>query len=219
MNDKGRQILQQAPAVPVISIHDLATAVPLAQALVAGGIPVLEVTLRTPCGLDAIARIKAEVEGAIVGAGTVLSEFDLDNALNAGSEFVITPGLTPPLLSAGAGCGVPFIPGIATASELMNCVAAGLDTVKFFPAEACGGVNALKALNGPFPDVRFCPTGGISPGNLGDYLAVPAVLTVGGSWLIPDKLVAAANWAGITRLAQETCALVANIKAALNKSP
>ncbi|MGD9662431.1 MAG: bifunctional 4-hydroxy-2-oxoglutarate aldolase/2-dehydro-3-deoxy-phosphogluconate aldolase [Porticoccaceae bacterium] len=218
MNDKGCNILRQTPVVPVIRIEDVKTAVPLAQALVAGGITVLEVTLRTACGLEAISRIRGEVEGAIVGAGTVLNGFDLDNALDAGSEFIITPGLTSSLLKAGATCGVPFIPGVATASELMSCVDAGLNTLKFFPAEASGGVKTLKAFGGPFPDVHFCPTGGISPANLADYLAVPSVLTVGGSWLAPDNLIASNKWAEISRLAEETCALAAKIKATLNHS-
>lgn len=207
----ARLILARAPVVPVITINDIATAVPLAQALVAGGIPVLEVTLRTEHGLDAIRQIRAEVEGAIVGAGTVLSIGDLDAALDAGSEFIITPGLTDTLLRAGASCGVPFMPGVATVSEMMRCLEQGLDTLKFFPAEASGGASALKAFSGPFPEVAFCPTGGIGLNNIGDYLKLPSVLSVGGSWLAPDKLIASGDWAGITRLAREACELVASL--------
>lgn len=213
MNRSSREILQLAPVVPVITIRNVKHAVPLAKALIAGGIPVLEVTLRTPQGLDSIRAIKAEVEGAVVGAGTVLNEKDLDAALEAGSEFVITPGLTDNLLRAGVRCGVSFMPGVATISELMCCMEAGLDTVKFFPAEASGGAKTLKAFGGPFPDIRFCPTGGIGLNNIADYLALKSVLSVGGSWIAADDLIAAEDWASITRLASEATARVASIRA------
>ncbi len=210
----ARHVLQQAPVVPVITINDLESALPLAKALVAGGIPVLEVTLRTQYGLEAITRIKQEIEGAIVGAGTILSTDDLSKAVAAGSEFIITPGLTDKLLDAGMDCGVPFLPGIATVSDLMRCREKGLNTLKFFPAEANGGAKALKAFGGPFSDVKFCPTGGIGLNNIESYFAVPSVMSVGGSWIVPDNLIAAGDWEGITKLAREACDVVANIKAA-----
>lgn len=213
MSIQLRHLLTQAPIVPVISISDIDSAVPLARALIAGGIPVLEVTLRTAHGLEAIRRIRAEVEGAIVGVGTVLNERDLDSAVAAGSEFIITPGLTDRLLQAGIDCGVPFMPAVATVSDLMRCLENGLDTLKFFPAEAMGGVKTLKAFAGPFPDVCFCPTGGIGVHNIADYLALPTVLTVGGSWVVPEQLIADGNWSAITLLAREAVELVASLNA------
>ena len=211
-NDAAQAILKKAPVVPVITINDPGHAVPLAEALIAGGIPVLEVTLRTEAGLESIRRIKNEVDGAIVGAGTVLGEADLDNALQAGSEFIITPGLTDALLQAGASCGVPFMPGIATVSEMMRCREKGLKTLKFFPAEANGGAKALAAFSGPFPDMRFCPTGGIGLANLADYIALPAVLSVGGTWVAPEKLIANQQWDAITQLAREAATLVSQLR-------
>jgi len=209
----GSDILKMAPVVPVIVINDIDTAVPLANALVKGGIPVLEVTLRTPQGLEAISLIKKEVEGAVVGAGTILSTADLDAAINAGSEFIITPGLTPKLLDAGVECGVPFMPGIANISQMMTCAEKGLETLKFFPAEANGGAKTLKAFAGPCPHINFCPTGGVSINNMKDYLALPNVLSVGGSWIANDKMIAAGDWDGITALAQEATDLVASLTA------
>jgi len=209
MNQAARAILKQTPVMPVISINDIETAVPLAKALLAGGIPVLEITLRTSLGLEAISRIKQQVEGVIVGAGTIVNKQNLSDAIAAGSEFIITPGLTNDLLNAGIDCGVPFMPGVATVSELMRCVEKGLNTVKFFPAEAAGGAKVLKAFAGPFPDVAFCPTGGIGLHNIAQYLAVPSVLSVGGSWIVPESLIAEGNWAAITQLAQEASQLVA----------
>ncbi|MGV6806735.1 MAG: bifunctional 4-hydroxy-2-oxoglutarate aldolase/2-dehydro-3-deoxy-phosphogluconate aldolase [bacterium] len=208
----SREILALTPVVPVLVIDDLEAAVPLARALLNGGISVLEVTLRTPQGLEAIRRIKAEVSGAVVGAGTVLSRHDLDGAIAAGSEFVITPGLTDNLLRAGADCGVPFMPGVATVSEMMNCLEQGLDTLKFFPAEASGGAAALKAFSGPFPEVSFCPTGGIGPANIRGYLQLPCVASVGGSWMAPEAIIAKGDWEGITRLANEAVQLVTQIR-------
>jgi 2-dehydro-3-deoxyphosphogluconate aldolase/(4S)-4-hydroxy-2-oxoglutarate aldolase len=205
-------ILKQAPMVPVITINDPNTAVPLAKALKAGGLPVLEVTLRTPYGLEAITRIKNEVEGVVVGAGTVLSIVDLGNAVSAGSEFIVTPGLTDNLLAAGADCGVGFLPGIATVSELMRAMEKGITTLKFFPAEANGGAKALASFGGPFPEVRFCPTGGIGLTNMAGYLALRSVLSVGGSWVCPDKLIASSDWSAITALARTTCQQISEIK-------
>lgn len=208
----AQQVLQMAPVVPVIVINDIAEAVPLARALLKGGIPVLEVTLRTTQGLEAIKRIRDEVEGIVVGAGTITSTQQLEQALAAGSEFIITPGLTPRLLDAGVSCGVPFMPGIATVGEMMCCLEKGLDTLKFFPAEANGGASALKAISGPFPDVSFCPTGGIGPHNLANYLALKSVVSVGGSWLTPEKLLSSGDWEGITQLAIEACQLVKDLR-------
>lgn len=213
MNTPLHKILAQAPVIPVITINDPLAAVPLAKALMAGGLPVLEITLRTAHGLDAVRRIRAEVEGAIVGAGTILNPQDLANAIAVGSEFIVSPGITANLLSAGVDCGVPFMPGIATVSELMCCLDKGFDTVKFFPAEALGGANTLKAFAGPFPSVSFCPTGGIGPANLGEYLALPSVRGIGGSWMASPGLVAGGQWGEITRLAREATELVGSLRA------
>jgi 2-dehydro-3-deoxyphosphogluconate aldolase/(4S)-4-hydroxy-2-oxoglutarate aldolase len=196
-------IMRTAPVIPVIVIEDEAHAVPLAEALVAGGLRVLEVTLRTPAALGAIRAMK-QVEGAIVGAGTVTSPRDLDAALEAGSEFIVSPGLTDTLGKAAIAAGVPFLPGIANAGDIMRGLDLGLDRFKFFPAMAAGGLPALKALAAPFGNVRFCPTGGIGPDNAAEWLALDPVLCVGGSWVspkgAPDKPV-------IERLAREACAL------------
>jgi len=207
-------ILDRAPVIPVITINDPATAVPLARALLDGGISVLEITLRTVHGLDAIRRIRGEVAGAVVGAGTVLDERDMNNAIAVGSEFIISPGITPSLLAAGTACGVPFMPGIATVSELMCCLEKGLHTMKFFPAEAAGGVKTLKAFAGPFPSAGFCPTGGIGLDNLGEYLALRSVKSIGGSWIAPSALVDSGDWSEITRLAREATERVAELRAA-----
>ena len=207
----ARDILRKAPVVPVVVLDELDHAIPLAKALVAGGIPVIEVTLRTEVGLEAIRRIKGEVEGAIVGAGTVLSADDLRAALAVGSEFIITPGLTPSLLDAGTDCGVPFMPGTASVSDIMCCLEKGLDTLKFFPAEALGGVKTLQAFSGPFPDIRFCPTGGISKTNLASYLTLDSVLSVGGSWLADRKMMQNGDWEGISQLAEGVCKQVASL--------
>lgn len=212
MKLNSREILEMAPVVPVITITDIDTAVPLARALMDGGIPVLEVTLRTEHALDAIRLIKEEVDGAVVGAGTIINTQTLDAALQAGSEFIITPGLTDSLLAAGVKCGVPFMPGIATVSDLMRCLEAGINIMKFFPAEANGGAKALKAFAGPFSDVAFCPTGGISLANMGDYLKLPSVLSVGGSWICPNDLIAAGEWQAITDLAAEATEKVNSIR-------
>ena len=176
-------IMRTAPVIPVIVIEDEAHAVPLAEALVAGGLRVLEVTLRTPAALPAIRAMK-QVPGAIVGAGTVTSPRDLDAALEAGSEFIVSPGLTESLGCAAIAAGVPFLPGIANAGDIMRGLDLGLDRFKFFPAEASGGLKALKALAAPFGNVRFCPTGGITVDSAASWLAEPAVLCVGGSWVV-----------------------------------
>lgn len=177
-------IMLAAPVIPVLVIDDVAHAVPIAQALVAGGLPVLEVTLRTASALEVIRQMK-QVPGAIVGAGTVLNEFALEDALEAGSEFIVSPGLTDALGKAAIASGVPFLPGVATSSEIMRGLDLGLDRFKFFPAEANGGIPALKAIAAPFGSVRFCPTGGITAATAPDWLALDSVLCCGGSWLVP----------------------------------
>jgi 2-dehydro-3-deoxyphosphogluconate aldolase/(4S)-4-hydroxy-2-oxoglutarate aldolase len=196
-------IMRTAPVIPVIVIEDEAHAVPLAEALVAGGLRVLEVTLRTPAALPAIRAMK-QVPGAIVGAGTVTSPRDLDAALAAGSAFIVSPGLTEPLGKAAMAAGVPFLPGIANAGDIMRGLDLGLDRFKFFPAMAAGGLTALKALAAPFAGVRFCPTGGIGPDNAPEWLALDPVLCVGGSWVSPRG---APDKAVVERLAREACAL------------
>jgi 2-dehydro-3-deoxyphosphogluconate aldolase / (4S)-4-hydroxy-2-oxoglutarate aldolase len=196
-------LMRTAPVIPVIVIDDVADAAPLAQALVAGGLRVLEVTLRTPAALDAIAAMK-RVPGAIVGAGTVTNEHDLDRALSVGSEFIVSPGLTEPLGRAAIARGVPFLPGIANASDIMRGLDLGLTHFKFFPAMAAGGLPALKALAAPFGQCRFCPTGGIGLNNAAEWLAFDPVLCVGGSWVAPRG---APDAAEVERLAREAFAL------------
>ncbi len=177
-------IMRMAPVIPVIVIDRVEDAVPMAQALVHGGLCVLEVTLRTPAALDAIRAMKS-VPGAIVGAGTVLNPAHLDAAIAAGSEFIVSPGLTEPLGKAALAAGIPFLPGISSAADIMRGMDIGLDRFKFFPASTSGGLPALKALAAPFHTARFCPTGGISADTAPDWLADPAVLCVGGSWVVP----------------------------------
>ena len=176
-------IMRTAPVIPVLVIEDAAHARPIAEALVAGGLRVLEVTLRTAAALDVIREMKA-VEGAIVGAGTVLNEADLRASLDAGAEFIVSPGLTEPLGKAAVASGIPFLPGTANASDIMRGLDLGLSHFKFFPAATSGGIAALKALTGPFGGVKFCPTGGISLATAPDWLAVEPVLCVGGSWVV-----------------------------------
>jgi len=178
------KVMRMAPVIPVLVVKDAAHALPMAQALVNGGLPVLEVTLRTEAALDVI-REMSKVEGAFVGAGTVLNEKQLDSAIDAGAKFIVSPGLTKPLARAAIERGIPFLPGIATAADIMRGLDLGLDHFKFFPAETSGGIKALKALAAPFYQCRFCPTGGITVDTAPDWLAVDAVLCVGGSWLVP----------------------------------
>ena len=197
-----RDILNASPVMPVMVIQNLEDAVPLAQALVAGGIRVLEITLRTPIALEAIKLISQEVKEAIVGAGTIINPAQLQAAEDAGAVFAISPGLTPTLLQSAIEGNIALIPGIATLSELMQGLEYGLDHFKFFPAEAAGGVPMLKAIAGPIPQVTFCPTGGISPENYNTYLQLGNVACVGGSWLAPADVVKAKNWAKVTELAK-----------------
>lgn len=199
-------ILTSGPVVPVIVIQKLEHAVPLAKALVAGGVKVLEVTLRTPCAMDAIRAIAQEVPEAIIGAGTVTNAQQLAEVTAAGAQFAISPGLTEPLLKAANAGSIPLIPGISTVSELMLGMDYGLREFKFFPAEANGGVKALQAIAGPLSQVRFCPTGGISPANYRDYLALKSVLCIGGSWLVPNDALEQGDYARITQLAKDAVA-------------
>ena len=201
------EILGLSPVMPVVTIDAAENAAPLARALVAGGIRAIEITLRTPAGLAAIAAIAAEVPDAVPGAGTVLSPSDLEAAAAAGAKFAVSPGSTPALLHAAAGGPLPYLPAIATASELMAALDAGFSTAKFFPAAQVGGVAALKALAGPFPQVRFCPTGGVDLASAPAYLALANVLCVGGSWIAPRETIAAGDFARIERLAREAAAL------------
>jgi 2-dehydro-3-deoxyphosphogluconate aldolase/(4S)-4-hydroxy-2-oxoglutarate aldolase len=193
--------------IPVIVIHRLVDAVPLAQALVDGGVRVLEVTLRTPVGLACIEAIARSVPGAIVGAGTIRSAADARASHAAGAVFGVSPGYTAAVGAACRELGLPLLPGVATASEVMAAQADGIDFLKFFPAVQAGGIPMLKALGGPFPDVFFCPTGGVSPENAAQFLALPNVKVCGGSWLTPADAVAAGDWARITALARATAAL------------
>lgn len=195
-------LLKSGCVIPVLTIERLADAVPLARALVAGGVRVLEVTLRTLVALPAAKAIIADVPEAVVGIGTILSPADLARAEDIGARFGISPGATPELLKAAAASALPFAPGIATASELMQALAHGFGLVKFFPAEQSGGIKALRALAGPFPDARFCPTGGIGEANAAAWLGEPNVVAVGGSWLCPAADVRSGNWAGITAMCE-----------------
>ena len=195
-------ILHQAPVVPVIAIDRLADAVPLARALVAGGLPVLEITLRTACALDAMRAIAREVSGAIVGAGTVLTPADLAAVADAGARFAISPGATTTLYAAARHASIPWLPAVATASELMLGLEQGYRRFKFFPAESSGGVAALKAFGGPFAQARFCPTGGIDAAKAPAYKALANVITVGGSWMLPKAAIDAGRWDEIEALAR-----------------
>ncbi|MGX5658372.1 bifunctional 4-hydroxy-2-oxoglutarate aldolase/2-dehydro-3-deoxy-phosphogluconate aldolase [Castellaniella ginsengisoli] len=203
------ELLELSPVMPVIVVRDPGTAVDLARALVAGGIRTLEITLRSAAALDAIAAIQAQVPDAVVGVGTVRTPQQLDAALRAGARFGISPGLTENLARAARGSGIPFLPGVSTASEAMRAAELGFLVQKLFPAEAVGGEALLKAWHGPLPDLIFCPTGGIHAGNAARYLALPNVGCVGGSWLTPAAAIEARQWETITALAREACALAA----------
>lgn len=202
----AERICRLAPVVPVLVLSDAGLAAGLARALVAGGLPALEVTLRTPAALDAI-RAMAEVEGGVVGAGTLLTPADVKAAKAAGAQFGVSPGATDRLIGACEDEGLPLLPGAVTATEVMVLLERGYDVQKFFPAESVGGAAALKALGAPIPQVRFCPTGGISPANVGDYLSLRTVLCVGGSWVAPADAIAARDWARIEALARQAAAL------------
>jgi len=199
--------MRLAPVIPVVVIHDLQAAVPMARALVAGGTPAIEVTLRTPVALDAIRAIAAEVEGATVGVGTVLGAADLHAAQAAGARFAVSPGSSPRLLDAADDSVLPLLPGVATASEAMALLERGYQHLKFFPAVPAGGAKLLAAWASPLPQLRFCPTGSIGLSSAPEFLALSNVLCVGGSWLTPADKLAAGDWAGIERLAREAAAL------------
>ncbi len=201
-----RDLALRAPVIPVITVSDPDAAVPLAEALVAGGLPVLEVTLRTPVALDAIKAMGA-VPGAVVGAGTVLSPADLRAAKAAGARFAVSPGSSAALIEASVSEALPLLPGGVTATEVMALIHRGYTMAKFFPAEASGGAASVKALGAPLPQIAFCPTGGVTPDNARDYLALPNVVCVGGSWMLPGEKIASGDWDGVERLARTAAAL------------
>ncbi|WP_298853352.1 bifunctional 4-hydroxy-2-oxoglutarate aldolase/2-dehydro-3-deoxy-phosphogluconate aldolase [uncultured Ruegeria sp.] len=203
---RTREICALAPIVPVLVVDDVAQARPLAEALVAGGLPALEVTLRTPAALDVI-RAMAEVPGGVVGAGTLVTADDVRAAKAAGALFGVSPGATDALIAACEAEGLPLLPGAATASEAMALLEKGYDMLKFFPAEASGGAPALKAIGAPLPQISFCPTGGVSPSNVLDYLSLSNVVCAGGSWVAPKQMVESGDWAGIQTLAREASKL------------
>jgi 2-dehydro-3-deoxyphosphogluconate aldolase/(4S)-4-hydroxy-2-oxoglutarate aldolase len=210
METKQRQVeatMRLAPVIPVVIIDDVKAAVPMARALVAGGTPAIEVTLRTPAALDAIRAIAQEVEGATVGVGTVLNAEQLAAARDAGARFAVSPGVSPKLLDAADDSDLPLLPGAATASEVMTLLERGYRFLKFFPAVPAGGTKLIGAWASPLPQVKFCPTGGISLSTAPDFLALPNVLCVGGSWLTPADQLKAGDWAGIELLAREAAAL------------
>ncbi|MEV2249283.1 bifunctional 4-hydroxy-2-oxoglutarate aldolase/2-dehydro-3-deoxy-phosphogluconate aldolase [Streptomyces sp. NPDC050147] len=200
-------VLDLAPVVPVVVVEDVADAVPLARALVAGGLPAIEVTLRTPAALDAIRAIAAEVPDAVVGAGTVISPQGVAESVDAGARFLVSPGWTDTLLAAMKASGVPFLPGVSTTSEVVALLERGVHEMKFFPAEAAGGTAYLKSLGGPLPQARFCPTGGIGLASAPSYLALKNVGCVGGSWMLPADAITAKDWPRIEALAREAASL------------
>lgn len=202
-----KDIMYTSPVIPVMVINKLEHAVPLARALVEGGLKVLEITMRTPIALEAIKAIKANVPGAIVGAGTVISLETLQQALDVGSEFLVSPGVTETLIDAVLDSGVPILPGVITPSEAMRLMEKGITEMKFFPAEAAGGVPMLKSFAGPLPQITFCPTGGVNPKNALEYLSLKNVACVGGSWMAPAELVDAEDWDEIKRRATEAAGL------------
>lgn len=205
-SERTREICALAPVMPVLVVDDAAHARPLAEALVRGGLPALEVTLRTPAALDVI-RAMSEVDGGVVGAGTLVTPQDVRNAKAAGARFGVSPGATDALIAACEAEGLPLLPGAATSSEAMRLLEQGYDMLKFFPAEASGGAPALKSIGGPLPQISFCPTGGVSPDNIASYLSLPNVVCAGGSWVVPKEMLAAGNWAGIEELARQAATL------------
>ncbi|MGL2426743.1 bifunctional 4-hydroxy-2-oxoglutarate aldolase/2-dehydro-3-deoxy-phosphogluconate aldolase [Helicobacter pylori] len=207
MQDKIIEILQISPIVPVVVVEDIKDAVPLAQSLIEGGIPIIEVTLRSSCALEAIELIAKNVPKMRVGAGTILNLTQLEQAQNKGAEFLISPGLTIKLLEHAKKKDMPLIPGVSSSSEVMQALELGYNALKFFPAEYCGGVKLLNAFNGPFKGVKFCPTGGISVDNMRSYLALENVLCVGGSWLTPKDLIQNKEWDKITEICKRALAL------------
>ncbi|MGN8397170.1 bifunctional 4-hydroxy-2-oxoglutarate aldolase/2-dehydro-3-deoxy-phosphogluconate aldolase [Helicobacter pylori] len=207
MQDKIIEILQISPIVPVVVVENIKDAVPLAQSLIEGGIPIIEVTLRSSCALEAIELIAKNVPKMHVGAGTILNLTQLEQAQNKGAEFLISPGLTIKLLEHAKKKDMPLMPGVSSSSEVMQALELGYNALKFFPAEYCGGVKLLNAFNGPFKGVKFCPTGGISADNMRSYLALENVVCVGGSWLTPKDLVQNKEWDKITEICKRALAL------------
>ncbi len=207
MQDKIIEVLQISPIVPVVVIENIKDAVPLAQSLIEGGIPIIEVTLRSSCALEAIELIAKNVPKMSVGAGTILNPTQLEQAQNRGAEFLISPGLTIKLLEHAKKKDMPLIPGVSSSSEVMQALELGYNALKFFPAEYCGGVKLLNAFNGPFKGVKFCPTGGISVDNMRSYLNLENVLCVGGSWLTPKDLIQNKEWDKITEICKRALAL------------
>ncbi|AWW42667.1 bifunctional 4-hydroxy-2-oxoglutarate aldolase/2-dehydro-3-deoxy-phosphogluconate aldolase [Streptomyces cadmiisoli] len=203
-------VLDLAPVVPVVVVQDVADAVPLARALVAGGLPAIEVTLRTPAAPEAIRAIADQVPDAVVGAGTVITPAQVTESVAAGARFLVSPGWTDALLEAMRACGLPFLPGVSTTSEVVALLERGVREMKFFPAQAAGGTAYLRSLAGPLPQARFCPTGGIGLGSAPEYLALPNVGCVGGSWMVPPDAVAAGDWGRIEELAREAAGLSAD---------
>ncbi len=206
MQDKTIEVLQISPIIPVVVIEDIKDAVPLAQSLIEGGIPIIEVTLRSSCALEAIELIAKNVPKMRVGAGTILNLTQLEQAQNRGAEFLISPGLTIKLLEHAKKKDMPLIPGVSSSSEVMQALELGYSALKFFPAEYCGGVKLLNAFNGPFKGVKFCPTGGISADNMHSYLNLENVLCVGGSWLTPKNLIQNKEWDKITEICKRALA-------------
>lgn len=202
-----REIVGKAPVIPVLTITELGHAVPLARALLAGGLAVLEITMRTPVALAAIEAMRKAVPDAIIGVGTLTRAVDFAAADRVGAQFGVTPGLTPELAAASRGARFPLLPGVMTPTELIQARSAGFNVLKLFPAEQAGGIGMLKALGAPFPDVLFCPTGGISRATAPDFLALPNVVCVGGSWVAPAAMIATGNWAGIEGLARDAAGL------------
>ncbi|MFJ3301981.1 bifunctional 4-hydroxy-2-oxoglutarate aldolase/2-dehydro-3-deoxy-phosphogluconate aldolase [Streptomyces sp. NPDC086549] len=207
MSAMPSSLLDLAPVLPVVVAGDAADAVPLARALVSGGLPAIEVTLRTPAALDAVRAIAAEVPDAVVGAGTVITPAQVTECVAAGARFLVSPGWTDVLLDAMRASGLPFLPGVSTTTEVVALLERGVREMKFFPAQAAGGTAYLRSLAGPLPQARFCPTGGIGPGNAPEYLSLPNVGCVGGTWMIPADAVAARDWTRIEALAREAAGL------------
>ena len=205
-------VFSASPVVPVMVINNVADAVPMAKALAAGGITVFEVTLRTDAALDAIRAIAKAMPEAMIGAGTIINTAQYDAAVAAGAKFVISPGYSSVLLAHATQGTAPLIPGVSTPSEIITALELGYDHLKFFPAEANGGAPALKAMAAPLPQVRFCPTGGVSPKNVADYMALSCVATVGGSWMLPNDAIESGDWARITELSKQAVSLVQCIK-------
>jgi len=200
-------LLRRAPVIPVLTVSAIEHALPLARALVRGGLPVLEITLRTPCALAAIAAMRDGVPDAVIGVGTLTRPSDLAEAERAGAQFGVSPGYSPDLVAAARDVGYPLLPGVMTPSELMAARLAGFTALKLFPAQQAGGIGMVQALGAPFPDVTFCPTGGVTRATAPDYLALPNVACVGGSWVAPADLIAAGDWSGIEALARDAAVL------------